>query len=124
MNNPHECGVTFPEALAFPYPPLEHTEESVAESEDEDDSEDGTEGKYDYLSASEEGEDEILARAASLAKLDTINDGEDSTDEEELLDSDEDDGKNQALSCSKACHRNEPRKTSPEYSPAEDYLLS
>jgi hypothetical protein len=83
---------TYPEAVAFPYPPKEPTEKSNAQSEDEDDWEDEPEDSVDFFSASEEDEVEIQARAAAQAKLDPINEGDDSTDEEELPDSD-DDGK-------------------------------
>jgi hypothetical protein len=45
---------TYPEAVAFPYPPKEPTEESVADGDDEDDWEDEPE-RVDF-SASEEDE--------------------------------------------------------------------
>ena len=81
---------TYPEAVAFSYPPKEPTEKSDAKSNDEGDWEDELENELDYFSASEEDEVEIQARAATQAKRDLINEGEDSTDEEELPDSDND----------------------------------
>lgn len=88
MHDPYDSGPTFPEAVAFPYPPKESTEES----DTEDDPEAVSENWLDCLSASDEDEDEIEARAALRAEpLAPINDGEDSTDEEEELDSDEED---------------------------------
>jgi hypothetical protein len=48
------CSPGYPEAVAFPYPPKEPTEESVADGDDEDDWEDEPE-RVDF-SASEEDE--------------------------------------------------------------------
>jgi hypothetical protein len=80
---------TYPEPVAFPYPPKDPPKEPAADSEDEDDWKDEPE---DYFSASEEDEVETQKRAAELANRSPINDGKDSTDDEELPDSD-DDGK-------------------------------
>lgn len=83
---------TCPEAVAFPYPPKSLKRKALADGKDEDDWEDEPEEMSDCFSASEEDEVEIQARAAALAEREPINEGEDSTDEEELPDSD-DDGK-------------------------------
>jgi hypothetical protein len=89
MHDPYADGPTYPEAVAFPYPPKEPT---AADSEDEDEWEDEEE-LLDF-SASEEDEVEIQTRAAELAATmanrGPINEGEDSTDEEDSSDTFED----------------------------------